>query len=115
MLPLYPDLPTTATAFWVGIVVAVVHYVLRRRVVELFGVGFGLIVAGSAVQWWGQGIVAAFGLWMGTAGISYLVVSAIVLVLKAVQYSANILSRTVVHTAQEHQGQRLLECRCTCQ
>jgi len=115
MLPLYPELPTTATAFWVGIVVAVVHYVLRRRVVELFGVGFGLIVAGSAVQWWGQGIVAAFGLWMGTAGISYLVVSAIVLVLKAVQYSANILSRTVVHTAQEHQGQRLLECRCTCQ
>jgi hypothetical protein len=115
MLPLYPDLPTTATAFWVGIVVAVVHYVLRRRVVELFGVGFGLIVAGSAVQWWGQGIIAAFGLWIGTAGISYLVVSAIILVLKAVQYSANILSRTVVHTAQEHQGQRLLECRCTCQ
>jgi len=115
MLPLYPELPTTATAFWVGIVVAVVHYILRRRVVELFGVGFGLIVAGSAVQWWGQGIVAAFGLWIGTAGVSYLVVSAIILVLKAVQYSANILSRTVVHTAQEHQGQRLLECRCTCQ
>ena len=115
MLPLYPDLPTTATAFWVGIVVAIVHYILRRRVVELFGVGFGLIVAGSAVQWWGQGIVAAFGLWIGTAGVSYLVVSAIILVLKAVQYSANILSRTVVHTAQEHQGQRLLECRCTCQ
>ena len=58
MLPLYPDLPTTATAFWVGIVVAVVHYVLRRRVVELFGTGFGLIVVGSAVQWWGQGIIA---------------------------------------------------------
>jgi hypothetical protein len=67
------------------------------------------------VQWWGQGIIAAFGLWMGTAGISYLVVSAIILVLKAVQYSADVLSRTVVHTAQEHQGQRLLECRCTCQ
>ena len=115
MLPLYPDLPTTATAFWVGIAVAVVHYVLRRRVVELFGTGFGLIVAGSAVQWWGQGIIAAFGLWMGTAGISYLVVSAIMLVLKAVQYSADVLSRTVVHTAQEHQGQRLIECKCTCQ
>ena len=114
MLPLYPDLPTTATAFWVGIVVAVVHYVLRRRVVELFGTGFGLIVAGSAVQWWGQGIIAAFGLWMGTAGISYLVVSAIILVLKAVQYSADVLSRTVVNSA-EAQGQRLLECRCTCQ
>jgi len=114
MLPLYPDLPTTATAFWVGIVVAVVHYVLRRRVVELFGTGFGLIVAGSAVQWWGQGIVAAFGLWMGTAGISYLVVSAIILVLKAVQYSADVLSRTVVHSA-DAQSQRLLECRCTCQ
>ena len=115
MLPLYPEIPITAMAFWVGIVVAVVHYILRRRVVELFGTGFGLIVAGSAVQWWGQGIVAAFGLWMGTAGISYLVVSAIILVLKAVQYSADVLSRTVVHTAQEHQGQRLLECRCTCQ
>ena len=115
MLPLYPEIPTTAIAFWVGIVVAVVHYILRRRVVELFGTGFGLIVAGSAVQWWGQGIIASFGLWIGTAGISYIVVSAIVLVLKAVQYSANILSRTVVHTAQEHQGQRLLECRCTCQ
>ena len=115
MLPLYPDLPTTATAFWVGIVIAIVHYVLRRKVVELFGTGFGLIVAGSAVQWWGQGIVAAFGLWMGTAGISYLMVSAIVLVLKAVQYSADILSRTVVHTAQEHQGQKLVECKCTCQ
>jgi len=114
MLPLYPELPTTATAFWVGIVVAVLHYILRRRVVELFGTGFGLIVAGSAVQWWGQGVIAAFGLWMGTAGISYLVVSAIVLVLKAVQYSADILSRTVVHSA-EVQGQRLLECRCTCQ
>jgi len=100
-------------AFWVGIVVAVVHYVLRRRVVELFGTGFGLIVAGSAVQWWGQGIIAAFGLWMGTAGISYLVVSAIILVLKAVQYSADVLSRTVVHSTE--QSQRLLECRCTCQ
>jgi len=115
MLPLYPEIPITAMAFWVGIVVAVVHYILRRRVVELFGTGFGLIVAGSAVQWWGQGIIATFGLWIGTAGISYLVVSAIVLVLKAVQYSADVLSRTVVHTAQEHQGQRLLECRCTCQ
>jgi len=113
MLPLYPEIPITAMAFWVGIVVAVVHYILRRRVVELFGVGFGLIVAGSTVQWWGQGIVAAFGLWMGTAGISYLVVSAIILVLKAVQYSADVLSRTVVHSTE--QGQRLLECKCTCQ
>jgi hypothetical protein len=113
MLPLYPEIPTTAIAFWVGIVVAVVHYILRRRVVELFGTGFGLIVAGSAVQWWGQGIIAAFGLWMGTAGISYLVVSAIILVLKAVQYSADVLSRTVIHSTE--QGQRLLECKCTCQ
>jgi len=115
MLPLYPEIPITAMAFWVGIVVAVVHYILRRRVVELFGTGFGLIVAGSVVQWWGQGVIAAFGLWMGTAGISYLVVSAIILVLKAVQYSADVLSRTVVHTAQEHQGQKLIECKCTCQ
>ena len=115
MLPLYPEIPITATAFWIGIVVAVVHYILRRRVVELFGTGFGLIVAGSTVQWWGQGVIAAFGLWMGTAGISYIVVSAIILVLKAVQYSADVLSRTVVHTAQEHQGQKLIECRCTCQ
>jgi ABC-type transport system involved in cytochrome c biogenesis permease subunit len=114
MLPLYPDLPTTATAFWVGIVVAVVHYILRRRVVELFGVGFGLIIAGSTVQWWGQGIIATFGVLVGFVGISYLVVSAIILVLKAVQYSADVLSRTVVHSA-ETQGQRLLECRCTCQ
>ena len=59
MLPLYPEIPITAMAFWVGIVVAVVHYVLRRRVVELFGTGFGLIIAGSTVQWWGQGIIAA--------------------------------------------------------
>jgi hypothetical protein len=115
MLPLYPELPTTAAAFWVGIVIAVVHYIIRRRVVELFGTGFGLIVVGSAVQWWGQGITAAFGLWMGTAGISYLVVSAIILVFKAVQYSASVLSRAVVHTAQEPQGQKLMECRCTCQ
>ena len=113
MLPLYPEIPITAMAFWVGIVVAVVHYILRRRVVELFGTGFGLIVAGSAVQWWGQGVIAAFGLWMGTAGISYLVVSAIVLVLKAVQYSADVLYRTVIHSTE--QGQRLMECRCTCQ
>ncbi len=114
MLLLYPDLPATATAFWVGIVIAVVHYVIRRRVVELFGTGFGMIVVGSAVQWWGQGVIAAFGLYIGTAGISYLVVSAIILVLKAVQYSADVLSRTVVHSA-EPQGQKLMECRCTCQ
>jgi len=113
MLPLYPEIPTTAIAFWVGIVVAVVHYILRRRVVELFGVGFGLIVAGSAVQWWGQGIIATFGVLVGFVGISYLVVSAIILVLKAVQYSADVLSRTVIHSTE--QGQRLLECRCTCQ
>jgi len=113
MLPLYPDLPTTATAFWAGIVIAVAHYAIRRRVVELFGTGFGLIVVGSAVQWWGQGIVAASGLWMGVVGISYLVVSAIVLVLKAVQYSADVLSRAVVHSAEPH-SQALLECRCTC-
>jgi hypothetical protein len=115
MLPLYPELPTTATVFWVGFVVALVHYAIRRRVVELFGTGFGLIVVGSVVQWWGQGIIAAFGLWMGTAGISYLVVSAIILVFKAVQYSASLLSRAVVYTAQEPQGQKLMECRCTCQ
>ena len=113
MLPLYPEIPITATAFWIGIVVAVVHYRLRRRVVELFGTGFGLIIAGSTVQWWGQGIIAASGLWMGTVGISYLVVSAIILVLKAVQYSADVLSRTVIHSTE--QGQRLLECKCTCQ
>jgi len=114
MLPLYPELPATATSFWVGIVVAVIHYIIRRRVVELFGTGFGMIVVGSAVQWWGQGIIAAFGLYIGTAGISYLVVSAIILVLKAVQYSASVLSRAVVQSA-EPQGQKLMECRCTCQ
>jgi len=113
MLPLYPEIPTTAIAFWVGIVVAAVHYILRRRVVELFGTGFGLIIVGSTVQWWGQGVIATFGLWMGMAGISYIVVSGIILVLKAVQYSADVLSRTVIHSTE--QGQRLLECRCTCQ
>ena len=113
MLPLYPEIPITAMAFWVGIVVAVVHYVLRRRVVELFGTGFGLIIAGSTVQWWGQGIIATFGVLVGFVGISYLVVSAIILVLKAVQYSADVLSRTVVHSTE--QGQRLIECKCTCQ
>jgi len=41
------------------------------------------------------------------------VVSAIILVLKAVQYSADVLSRTVIHSTE--QGQRLLECKCTCQ
>jgi uncharacterized membrane protein YccC len=114
MLPLYPELPTTVVAFWAGIVAAVVHYVIRRKVVELFGTGFGMIVVGSVVQWWGQGIVAAFGLWVGTAGISYLVMSAIILVLKAVQYSADVLSRTVVHST-EPQGYKLMECKCTCQ
>jgi hypothetical protein len=115
MLPLYPDMPTTATAFWAGIVIALIHYAVRRRVVELFGTGFGMIVAGSAVQWWGQGIIAAFGLWIGIAGISYLAVSAIILVLKAVQYSADVLSRTAVHSAeQQTQEQKLLECQCTC-
>ena len=113
MLPLYPELPTTATAFWVGIVVAAVHYIVRRRVVELFGTGFGLIIVGSTVQWWGHGVIATFGVWMGMAGISYIVVSGIILVLKAVQYSADVLSRTVIHSTE--QGQRLLECRCTCQ
>jgi len=42
------------------------------------------------------------------------VASRIILVLKAVQYSADVLSRTVIHSA-EAQGQRLLECKCTCQ
>jgi hypothetical protein len=51
---------------------------------------------------------------MGTAGISYLVVSAVVLVFKAVQYSADVLSRTVLYSAQEPQGQKLMECQCTC-
>jgi len=115
MLPLYPELPTTAVVFWVGVVIALVHYIIRRRVVELFGTGFGLIVVGSVVQWWGQGIIAAFGLWIGISGVSYLVVSAIILVLKAVQYSASVLSRTVLYSAQEPQGQKLMECRCTCQ
>lgn len=115
MLPLYPELPTTATAFWVGIVIALIHYAIRRRVVELFGTGFGMVVVGSVVQWWGQGIIAAFGLYIGTAGISYLVVSAIILVFKAVQYGVDILSRAVVHSAeQQPQGQKLLECKCTC-
>jgi len=114
MFPLYPELPATATAFWIGIVISLAHYVIRRRVVELFGTGFGMIIVGSSVQWWGQGITAAFGLYIGTAGVSYLIVSSIILVFKAVQYSANVFSHTIMHTAQE-QGQKLMECKCICQ
>ncbi|ADJ54256.1 hypothetical protein HAV1_gp33 [Hyperthermophilic Archaeal Virus 1] len=115
MLPLENTVTSTATAFWVGIVVALIHYAIRRRVVELFGTGFGMIIVGSVVQWWATNYIAAYGLYIGIAGISYLVVSAIILVFKAVQYSANILSRAVVHSAeQQPQGQKLLECQCTC-
>jgi hypothetical protein len=113
MLPLYTEAPITAYIFWIGIAVAFVHYVIRRRVVELFGTGFGLIVVGSVVQWWFTNYIAAYGLYIGIVGVSYLVVSAIILVFKAVQYSASVLSRAVVHT--EPQGQKLMECRCTCQ
>jgi hypothetical protein len=115
MLPLDSTFTLTPTAFWTGILIALIHYTVRRRVVEVFGTGFGMIVVGSVIQWWGQGIIAAFGLFIGTAGISYLVVSAIILVLKAVQYSASVLSRTVLYSIQEPQGQKLLECKCTCQ
>lgn len=66
MLPLYPELPTTATAFWIGIIIALIHYAIRRRVVELFGTGFGMVVVGPVVQWWGRGITAAFGLYIDT-------------------------------------------------
>ena len=105
MLPLENTITSTATAFWAGVIIALVHYAIRRKVIELFGTGFGMIVVGSAVQWWGQGIIAAFGLYIGTAGISYLVVSAVILVFKAVQYSVDILSRTVIHsTKQQPQG-----------
>jgi len=114
MLPLESEITPTALAFWVGIVVALIHYAIRRRVIELFGVGFGMIVVGSAVQWWATNYIAAYGLYIGIAGISYLVVSAIILVFKAVQYSANILSRAVVHSVEQYQGQKLLECQCTC-
>jgi len=115
MLPLYPEVYPTALAFWVGVVAALIHYAVRRRVVELFGAGFGMIVVGSAVNWWASGVVAAFALYMGYAGIAYIVVSAVILVLKAVQYSANVLSRAVVQSAEyQPQGQRLLECQCTC-
>ena len=114
MLPLYPEIYPTAMAFWVGVVAALIHYAVRRRVVELFGTGFGMIVVSSAVHWWTPGIIGALMLYLGYAGIAYIIISAIILVFKAVQYSANVLSRTVVHSA-EPQGQKLLECRCTCQ
>jgi hypothetical protein len=116
MLPLEGTVTSTATAFWVGIVIALVHYAIRRRVIELFGTGFGMIIVGSVVQWWATDYIAAYGLYIGIAGISYLVVSAIILVFKAVQYSANILSRTVIHSTeqQQYQRQKLLECQCTC-
>jgi len=115
MLPLENTITSTATAFWVGIVVALIHYAIRRRVVELFGTGFGMIIVGSVVQWWATDYIAAYGLYIGIAGISYLVVTAIILVFKAVQYSAGILSRAVVHSVgQQSQGQKLLECQCTC-
>jgi len=116
MLPLESEITPTALAFWVGIVVALIHYTIRRRVIELFGVGFGMIVVGSVVQWWFTDYIAAYGLYIGIAGISYLVVTAIILVFKAVQYSASILSRAVVHSIepQQSQGQKLLECQCTC-
>jgi len=114
MLPLYPEIYPTALAFWAGVVIALIHYAVRRRVVELFGVGFGMIVVSSAGNWWTSGIIAAFFLYLGYVGIAYLIVSAIILVFKAVQYSASVLSRTVVQST-EPQGQKLLECRCTCQ
>jgi len=114
MLPLYPEIYPTAMAFWVGVVVALIHYAVRRRVVELFGTGFGMIVVSSAVHWWTPGIIGALMLYLGYAGIAYIIISAIILVFKAVQYSVDVLSRAVVHSA-EPQGQKLLECRCTCQ
>jgi hypothetical protein len=115
MLPLYPEIYPTALAFWAGIAAAVVHYIIRRRVVELFGFGFGAIVVGSAVNWWASGVVAGFALYLGYAGIAYLMISGIILVLKAVQFSASVLSHAVLYSVQEPQEQRLLECRCTCQ
>ena len=119
MLPLYPEVYPTAMAFWIGAVAALSHYAVRRRVVELFGAGFGMIVVSSVGNWWLPGILGALMLYLGYAGIAYIVTSAIILVFKAVQYSANILSRAVVYDAVTHsaepQGQKLLECRCTCQ
>jgi hypothetical protein len=120
MLPLYPELYPTVIAFWAGVLAAVVHYIIRRRVVELFGMGFGLIVVSSAGNWWASGIIAGFFLYLGYAGIAYMMISGIILVLKAVQYSASVLSRTVVYSVvysaeQQSQGQKLMECRCTCQ
>jgi hypothetical protein len=115
MLPLYPEIYPTALAFWAGVVAAVVHYVVRRRVVELFGTGFGMIVVSSAGNWWTSGIIAAFFLYLGYVGIAYMMISGIILVLKAVQYSASVLSRSVVYSAEQPQGQKLMECRCTCQ
>ena len=114
MLPLYPEIYPTVAAFWVGVVAALIHYAVRRRVVELFGTGFGMVVVSSAVHWWTSGIIGALVLYLGYAGIAYIIISAIILVFKAVQYSASILSRAVTYSA-EPQGQKLLECKCTCQ
>jgi hypothetical protein len=117
VLPLYSEVYPTALSFWVGVLVALIHYTVRRRVVELFGTGFGTIVVSSAVHWWTSGIIGALMLYLGYVGIAYIIISAIILMLKAVQYSADVLSRTVIYayTAQEHQGQRLSECKCICQ
>jgi len=114
MLPLYPEIYPTAMAFWVGVVAALIHYAVRKRVVELFGTGFGMIIVSSVGNWWMHGIIGALMLYLGYAGIAYIIVSAIILVFKAVQYSVDVLSRAVVHSA-EPQGQKLMECRCTCQ
>ncbi len=115
MLPLYPEVYPTAAAFWAGILAALIQYAVRRRVVELFGTGFGMIVVGSAVHWWAPNPIGAFALYLGYAGIAYITISAIILILKAVQYSASVLSYAVMHSVQEPQVQKLLECRCTCQ
>ena len=117
MLPLYPEIYPTALAFWAGVVAALIHYAVRRRAAELFGAGFGMIVVGSAGHWWTPGTTSALMLYLGYAGIAYIIISAIILVFKAVQYSASILSRAVVYSSAEYQmqGQKLLECRCTCQ
>jgi len=80
----------TTIALWVGALIALAHYAMRKNWVELFGTGIALLVVGSTIQALGQGYVALTGVVLGHFGISYLVIAAITAILLAVKHGVKV-------------------------
>ncbi len=82
MLPLGLNMPFTETFLTLGLVLAGALYLVFRKAVAVMGIGVFTMFTGSVLIYYTQGLIAQFGLALGTAGVGIFAGGAVTALLK---------------------------------